>query len=670
MLRHLITNLKVSSKLSLLGLIPMIMTVVVSVNYCWKIYQESLDAQLSESVVVWVKLLDRVIDVHAGERGLTAGYLASKGQKLSSELDSSRLRSDKLQQEYFSFIGQHKLQNLISQEVLTNLNNKLRMKKTVRADVDKLSSGDASFKYYSALNSELLDIIANSVNLVHNDKLRRDLDELIILMHLKERAGQSRGALTGIFTAGKTSIERYSQVSFYILDFNNWMATLAYSDESTYQSFIGNSVSSEVEQVEKSFLKQVHSLDDLQSSDAQRWFNLATQRIAMINKKADEISERLLGISHDLLAQKEFTLNLIISSLLIMIVFSIVILKVLTVNLTSRIGNLQKTLDASTNNSDLTVSAYEVGSDEVASIGRGVNRYISWMKNFISDMSQVSVLLNSHMRDFEKQAADSRVSANDLQQQTGTIASSILQMSGSVQEVSRSCQQAAGMSSQAKESSESSKELVGNTAQSVKKLGNCLQETDQIVTVLAEDSQQIGTILDTIRGVAEQTNLLALNAAIEAARAGEQGRGFAVVADEVRNLAQRTQRSTTEIQQMIESLQESTSLASENVQMSQKIAEQCIDITESTLHSIETTAENIHSVDKSLIYISSAAVEQTATASEVSRNIELIKVNSDQASERADGFEKSSSQISDMFSDLSSKISVFKISDGHEDVTF
>ena len=331
-----------------------------------------------------------------------------------------------------------------------------------------------------------------------------------------------------------------------------------------------------------------------------------------------------------------------------------------------RVYDLDTTLQDSTSNNDLTVRAKDNGSDEISNIASRVNQYILWLKEFISEMAQVSIALNQHMTDFKTRAHDSQVASSDLQHKTQSIASSIVEMTESIGEVSKSCEEAATMSNSAKTSSESSKVLVADTARSVRNLGSALEETDSIASELYENTQSIGSILDTIREVADQTNLLALNAAIEAARAGEQGRGFAVVADEVRNLAQRTQESTNEIQHMIESLQTSAEQASSNVQNSQQIAQECIDITDKTLTSIEETNNSIHSVDDSLIHISTAAKQQSAAAQEVSLNVERVKINSDEACERADSFERSSNQISLMFNELSKKISVFKISDHAE----
>lgn len=255
-------------------------------------------------------------------------------------------------------------------------------------------------------------------------------------------------------------------------------------------------------------------------------------------------------------------------------------------------------------------------------------------------------------------------SARGLAQQDNEIeqaATAVNEMTSAVEEVARNAVSTSEASKNATASAGDGRDLVHETVNAIERMSGDVQSTADLIGNLAEESRDIGKVLDVIRGLADQTNLLALNAAIEAARAGEAGRGFAVVADEVRALAHRTQQSTSEIERMVGSIQGGTQKAVSSMRNSTDRAESTLNIAKGAGLALETINTAVIEINERNLVIAAAAEEQAAVAREVDRNLVNIRDLSTQSSNGAAQTSAASGELSRLAVDLNSMVSRFRL---------
>jgi methyl-accepting chemotaxis protein len=239
------------------------------------------------------------------------------------------------------------------------------------------------------------------------------------------------------------------------------------------------------------------------------------------------------------------------------------------------------------------------------------------------------------------------------------VATAVNEMSATVQEVAQNAASAADATANADIESKQGRAIVHDTIKAIENVSNEIQSTTSIVQELKTDSEKIGTVIDVISGIAEQTNLLALNAAIEAARAGEQGRGFAVVADEVRTLANRTQQSTNEIQAMIETLQGASSKAADAMNHAVEQTENCVELAAKAGASLEAIDKAVDEIAAMSQQIATAAEEQSAVAEEINKSIININSVSENTSRAAEETEHTNRELVEMVHGLNSMVKQF-----------
>ncbi|HDX9008169.1 methyl-accepting chemotaxis protein [Aeromonas dhakensis] len=348
-------------------------------------------------------------------------------------------------------------------------------------------------------------------------------------------------------------------------------------------------------------------------------------------------------------------------TLVLMLVFS-ALLTAMFKYLFADLGRVAGALhDIAHGEGDLTVHINTRSKDEVGQLAESFNQFVARLHGIVSRLRDVTVELAAQSR---AQAAGAQSRSQRVRQQQDEIvmvATAVTEMASATQEIAGNAEFAATTSGDAVKLAVSGQSQVGQSQRSITGLADEVADASQIIVELDAHAQKISGILATISGIAEQTNLLALNAAIEAARAGEQGRGFAVVADEVRVLSRRTHDSTDEIQQMIETLQQTTRRAVGGMETSRQLAGTSVEDAESANQSLARINEAIGSISDMATQIAAAAEEQTSVTSEISRNTENIRHVSQELAEQANQEAVQAAELKGLTERLEQEIGRFRL---------
>ncbi|EIU7612091.1 HAMP domain-containing protein [Vibrio vulnificus] len=389
----------------------------------------------------------------------------------------------------------------------------------------------------------------------------------------------------------------------------------------------------------------IKTLDTIGPQVAQRIASLRESIASSMEQAAEQANEN---------AEQSITFLYGIAAIAIVIglLFSFVITRSLIVKVQRTTNVLQ---DIAQGEGDLTIRVPTSGNDELDVLAGHYNTFAGKLQHTIRQMSEAAAQMLQAAEILALKARDTQSEVREQQSQAQVAASAMTEMSASAQEVSASAQQAADLSQSTADSAMQGSKVVMEATQSMQKLNEQIASAGDTVEQLRADSEQIGTVLDVIRSIAEQTNLLALNAAIEAARAGEQGRGFAVVADEVRSLASRTQESTEEIQTIIGSLQQRAELANKAMHQSRQSAEQTAEQVHSAESALTSITGYITQINDSIGQISTAANQQAIASDEVSVNVnnmsdisEKTLVQSSETTESAQAMKRLGEQVNQL----------------------
>ena len=310
---------------------------------------------------------------------------------------------------------------------------------------------------------------------------------------------------------------------------------------------------------------------------------------------------------------------------------------------------------------DLTQRITITTQDEIGLLATNFNKFMNTLHQLIQQIRHEAHAMSDSARQGLLQAQNSHQQVTQQDQEIAQVATAVTEMASATQEIARHAEQTATAAQDSSQNTQEGARLVEQTRQSITALAGEISQASEVITVLDQHAQSISSVITTIQAVAEQTNLLALNAAIEAARAGEHGRGFAVVADEVRVLSHKTQSSTAEIQKTISTLQASTASAVTIMQQSQAHALHSVEDADAAAHALAEITASIQVISDMSTQIATAAEEQNKVTDEITRNIHEIKALANQLTTDADMSAQQAQQQEILANNLNQQVARFKL---------
>ncbi|WP_426359878.1 methyl-accepting chemotaxis protein [Pseudocolwellia sp. HL-MZ19] len=622
------TNLSFKRKICFLLLLPLISFLwmsVVSVNnyFTLKNEMEKL-TQLTELSVVYSSLVHEL----QKERGLTAGFIGSNGKSFKTQLAAQRKLTNSEQDKQQSFWQKNDETTKVIVELHNSINKQLNQLSTIRRSIDaKTVSLNAALSYYTSLNAKLLSV-SKVISLLSTEaNITKEMIAYYNFLQGKERAGIERAVLSNVFSIDSISspllvrtINLISEQNTYFQNFKDLSTT---ENTQFYSQAMQKPAAIEVERLRQVVIKK--SAEGEFGIDESYWFEQATGRIKQLKEVENTLGTSLIALTHEIRSDANQSLILSIVSVLIISLLVILISLAVINDLNNRIKDLLSVLGKVREENDLTVRAQYNDKSELGTISNVLNLTLEKFSNTLSEISGSSISLASEAEETAQTCEYSFKNIEEQQAEIALVATSIEELSVTVKEVAMNTKSAVDAAKDADKGANAGLDIVKISYRSIEALAEDISDLSVKITSLHESSLNITNIVDVIKSVAEQTNLLALNAAIEAARAGEQGRGFAVVADEVRTLAQRTQQSTNEIESFISELQGNANLAFGVIENSQSKANDAVVNSKNVEQVLSNITQSVNHIFSLTEQVATAAEQQAVVTQDVAKSVVNIE---------------------------------------------
>lgn len=661
----MLKNLTIRTKLLLLLLLPVLGLLYFSGHEMWSNYSTLRAMRKTEHLIGLSVRTGALVHELQKERGLSSGFINAKGEKFREELSGQRKKTDEQFQKLDSFIGGNRDAVELVQTTLEAAAKQRGTIQEIRGKVDGLSiEGKDSFAYYSALNYSYLDVVAAVGRHSSHPEMMRSAISYFAFSKVKEEMGKERATLNAVISANAFTPETY-QRTFGILaaqksfmegfhKFGSATAVAAYDEKEKSDVF------KKVDELRNSVIEK--GLQGNFGLAPEDWFKAITAKIDMMKGIEDGMAKELLEQASSAASKAQIMLVFSIGLSVVMGSLTLVLALLIGSSITKPLDSLVSMLqDIAQGEGDLTSRLPEDRKDEFGGVAHWFNRFVNNIHSIISQASTTTMQVATASNQLHSTAEQIATAAEEVASQSATVATASEEMSATSNDISRNCSMASDIAIRASEMAGNGATVVQETLRGMEQIAEKVRESAHTVEALGARSDQIGAIVGTIEDIADQTNLLALNAAIEAARAGEQGRGFAVVADEVRALAERTTRATREISEMIKAIQSETGGAVASMEQGVVEVEKGMDSSRRSGEALQQILEGINEVTLQVHQIATAAEEQTAVTGEISTNIHQITDVVHQTANGAHETAGAASMLSQLANDLEKLVGRFKL---------
>ncbi len=657
-------NLSIKTKM-LLILAPLVISLIVFASLSLFDARQSIqNSETIESAALFLSSSNVVLHELQKERGASAGLLAGN-EAFRSTLEKQRQLSDQALQALDHFVQSERFQQVPVElkSLYQDFASQLKQRKGIQYQIDQ---GDIqtpkAIKYYTGMNATLLSILPKVIERNTDAALSSALAGYHNFLEMKERAGIERAVISAALSRQVVNdgaliriVELISAQNAYYRAFKKYMPATEANPISA--SLEGRDVAPVLAVRKQVLARQVET-------DSATWFKSATQRINLMKKGEDRLNQyvntQAMAIKHK--ASEQYSTTLIVTCVLLLI---IIVAAYFIVTSMSRIelglAEIAEKISTAASTKDLMLRAEYKGKDEVGRVASAFNLMMTDFGKLIADIRNASGQLAAAAEETSATTSENADSLQEQLTQTMSVSAAIEEMSVSVGEVTNRVKLVNNSVLQVKAESEQAEQAVESSVRSIGLLTEEISRVNTEILALSSSSEKITEVVHVIKNIAEQTNLLALNAAIEAARAGEQGRGFAVVADEVRNLAQRTHDSTGEIESMVEILQKDVSIASGSIQGSQEKMATSVELTEQVAHALETVFSAINEIQHMTMQISSAAEQQAVVSNDIAGSASSIAQKAEVTVSNGEQIARVSEELAKLAGFLSNSAGTFKL---------
>ncbi|WJW76182.1 methyl-accepting chemotaxis protein [Thiohalobacter sp. IOR34] len=667
----------IKAKILILGLAPLILALTFAAMQVFDRYRLAQEMEAFAPVTDLGIRIGSLLHETQKERGASAGYLAKGSQAFLETMRKQRQLTDEKRHQLLQFLGGFSSAGY-GEDFANSLQQALAALQSIdafRTRVDQHTLDlEEELEFYTHINRLLLDVVRFAAYAVDEQEINHHYSAYENFMQAKEREGVIRAVLSAAFGqnhfAGNTGsyfIRLLEAQSIYLAKFTSLASP---AQREFYAQTLSDPRVAEVTRmvaVASKYIDQRLSATTPQAMtgfgiDSKYWFDTITHKINLLKKVEDRLAGDLQAAMTGKQQQAWHDLQLLVSIALASV--GIILAALWFVGRSISLPLLQATGFAKrVANGDLSGHIETHSQDEIGHLCEALNYMRSNLRTMIHNLSDTAVALTTKSGNINDSVS---LLADSMQRQhieTDQVATAMNEMAATVQDVARNAEEGARATHSAHQETKKGQAIVAQVADTVHKLADDVRHSSGVIQELSEKSRNIGTIIETISGIAEQTNLLALNAAIEAARAGEHGRGFAVVADEVRSLANRTQDATQEINSVIEELCSGVEQAVTAMDVGRSRAEAAVAEAGSARDSLSEIDHAVDSIDSMTTQIATAASEQGAVAEEMNRNVVAIADLADKTLGESQEIRQIGDQLVRIADDLMDKFHEFKIED-------